>query len=383
MGDRPGNLYDQTVLSGDFASTPGNRSDDSYTVVTTLGGGFKVTIDGFKITSGNANYPNPVSDMRTQGGGLFVDNTSLELENLTVTMNLAVRGGGLYYRGDGEFPGAIEIAKCAFTANQASERGGGVMLRNFAAYDGDNVEQSHIFNSTFTFNRAGNNTWQAAGFGGGGLFVQALDGILKVGNCQFNSNVAVGLGGGVMLFGGNQVHMSNCTVTANTSNATSDQGGSTAYSGGAGIYASIGNQNSYIHNSVLWGNTGAVSPSDLTGPGTAIEGASPSTRIKVQYSDLLYSILPGPPVHPGLGNINADPLFVSPAGQDFRLQATSPCLDIGSDTRVHFDWADLDDDGSTGSEKVPFDLLLQTREVDLPGAGTADIVDMGAHERQL
>lgn len=37
----------------------------------------------------------------------------------------------------------------------------------------------------------------------------------------------------------------------------------------------------------------------------------------------------GSSLHPGLGNLNVDPQFVDPAQRDFRLLASSPCLDHG------------------------------------------------------
>jgi hypothetical protein len=101
----------------------------------------------------------------------------------------------------------------------------------------------------------------------------------------------------------------------------------------------------------------------------------------------------------GTGNIDSDPLFVSPINLDdaptiegnFHLQPTSegsasfasPAIDAADNSAVPPDITDLDGDGDT-SEALPFDLDSQPRFVDNPlpdtGNGTAPIVDMGAYE---
>ena len=146
------------------------------------------------------------------------------------------------------------------------------------------------------------------------------------------------------------------------------------------MYVEQGNRDSFVHNCVLWGNTGSVNPADLNGPGTEIEGSQ--FPIQVRYTDTTYNILAGGNPHPGEGNIDADPLFVSVGGQDYQLQSGSPCVDAGDNARIHEDYADLDDDGVTFTipgvqvgELTPLDLLLQPRMV-------PTTTDMGAFERQ-
>ncbi|MFQ5807169.1 MAG: hypothetical protein ACE5I3_12040, partial [Phycisphaerae bacterium] len=98
----------------------------------------------------------------------------------------------------------------------------------------------------------------------------------------------------------------------------------------------------------------------------------------------------------GIGNIDADPLFVDPDGpdndpntwedNDYRLSVGSPCIDAGDNDAVPPDIADLDGDGDV-DEPIPFDLDGNPRFVDDPGMpdsgnGTPPIVDMGAYEFQ-
>ena len=70
------------------------------------------------------------------------------------------------------------------------------------------------------------------------------------------------------------------------------------------------------------------------------------------------------------GNINAAPEFVDPAGNDFTLKATSPCIDRG-----------IDSGGAAGASAVPsVDRAGQPRKVKLKS--TASSIDIGAFERQ-
>jgi hypothetical protein len=98
----------------------------------------------------------------------------------------------------------------------------------------------------------------------------------------------------------------------------------------------------------------------------------------------------------GAGNLQLDPLFVDADGpdnnpltigdNDYRLAASSPASDAGSNALVAPDLGDVDGDGDV-SEPTPLDLLLQPRFVENPvapnvGQGTPPLVDMGALERQ-
>ena len=96
----------------------------------------------------------------------------------------------------------------------------------------------------------------------------------------------------------------------------------------------------------------------------------------------------------GVGNIDADPLFVDPLGSD-GLAGTldddltpgpgSPAIDAGSNSLAAPDTMDLDGDGDT-REPLPFDLAGNARFVDDPavldtGEGAPPIIDVGPLER--
>ncbi len=76
---------------------------------------------------------------------------------------------------------------------------------------------------------------------------------------------------------------------------------------------------------------------------------------------------------PGIGNIDADPMFVDPLNGDLRLQAGSPAIDAGHNWAIAV-LADTDLDGNPrfAADKIDFD----------PGCGIPVVVDMGAYEYQ-
>ena len=57
--------------------------------------------------------------------------------------------------------------------------------------------------------------------------------------------------------------------------------------------------------------------------------------VDVTYSNIQYS---AGDVLEGIGNINADPLFVDPANNDYHLLAGSSCVDAGPPMALHNDW---------------------------------------------
>jgi hypothetical protein len=152
-------------------------------------------------------------------------------------------------------------------------------------------------------------------------------------NCVFVDNFGQYYGGGMANFTSDPL-VSNCTFIANTSPV------------GGGIYNSSSNPG--ILNSILWGNGGEI----------ANTGSSPG----VSYSNVEGG-------YSGVGNIDADPMFVDPDNGDYRLSAGSPCIDTG--------------DNSTVPKGVLRDLDGNPRFVADACAGAAGAtVDMGSYEFQ-
>ena len=148
-------------------------------------------------------------------------------------------------------------------------------------------------------------------------------------NCTFTGNSATTNGGGMCNYVSSSPTVTNCTFTLNSA-------------GGNG--AGISNEflsNPTMVNCIVWDN----SPDNIYGPAT-----------------ISYSAIEGG--WPGVGNIDADPLFI--AGS-LCLSADSPCIDAGTN--------------SPAGGLPATDLDGNPRCIDGNGDGVAD-VDMGAYEYQ-
>lgn len=104
-----------TTLSGDIGILDDN-TDNSYHVV--IGDSLDETtiLDGFIISSGNANLNGSHDD----GGGMYLTNSNLYLSNLTFTDNrVNTHGGGIY-----NFQGSPILTNVTFSNNSAGWGGG-------------------------------------------------------------------------------------------------------------------------------------------------------------------------------------------------------------------------------------------------------------------
>ena len=151
-------------------------------------------------------------------------------------------------------------------------------------------------------------------------------------NVTFSGNSATD-GGGMFNIGSSPT-LTNVTFSANS-----------AASGGGMATWSSGNPT--LINSILWGNT----PMD-----SQIFGG-----VTITYSDIQGGA-------PGVGNIDADPLFVEAASGNLRLLPGSPAIDAGENDAV--------------PPGITTDLDGSPRFVDYKNTGTAT-VDMGAYEARI
>ncbi|MCZ6612642.1 MAG: hypothetical protein O6941_08390, partial [Planctomycetota bacterium] len=261
----------------------------------------------------------------------------------TVLGGFTVTGGGFFF-GNGmyNFGSSPTVTNCTFSGNSAYDWGGGMYNDN---------SSPTVTNCTFS----GNTVSGFLGGRGGGMYNFASS--PTVTNCVFSANSAtageLGPGSG----GGMYNLVSSPTVTNCTFN------GNTADRGGVGGMHNLGGSPS-VTNCILWGN----SPKEISGAAA------------VRYSDVAGGFA-------GLGNIDADPMFVDPINGDFRLLSGSPCADAGNNWGVPIDADDYDQDGNT-AELFPVDLDGNPRfnadEADFdPGCGVPVVVDMGAYEYQF
>jgi hypothetical protein len=174
----------ETVLSGDLAGNDyinGDKSENSYNVVTFLYPYNTANLNGFTIRRGHAYGP---ADQYSMGGGLH-NIGSLVVKNCLFTNNTAHNGGAVC-----NLSGIPYMVNCIFAVNSATNSGGAAV----------NLLQTEpvFINCLFYNNRA---------YSGGAVFNYSTYHV-KVANCTFHANQAYDLFGGLHQFGGD-VHVNN------------------------------------------------------------------------------------------------------------------------------------------------------------------------------
>lgn len=286
-------------------------------------------LDGFTITNGgNTDY----------GAGIRCMGSSPTIRNCLFLRNAAGLYGGGLCNCYGSNPTVVD---CKFRENSCSQsgiygRGGGMANRqgsspivsnctfidNSAGYNGGalgnfDAGSPRVTRCTFSGNRAD--------FNGGAVFNMAgSEPVFK--NCIFTGNQAGGSGGAMNNYGAVAALM-NCTISGNF--AERSCGG--VWSGATGEVR--------LDNCILWGNTDSRNSQQIELAQLTVESSVAQVRYcNVQgWSGTLA----------GIGNLGLDPLFVDPAGGDYRLQSeglrwdsrqglwifdslTSPCIDTGN-----------------------------------------------------
>jgi hypothetical protein len=214
----------------------------------------------------------------TGGGGVLCYNGGT-LNNCVIRNNTASKsssGGGAGGGVDCEKGGTVN--NCIISNNTASANGGG---GGVYCSQGGSIRNSTLCNNT------------SPGGQGGGILCDSGGATLQ--NCLLYGNTSAD-GGGLYSYQG--VTVRNCTFAGN-SNTTPDNG--------TGIYLGSGGT---VQNSIIVGNLGGGA--NIYNPAGGVIG---------------YSCSPG---LSGSGNITNNPLFVNAAASNFRLTASSPCINVGS-----------------------------------------------------
>ncbi|MCD4781549.1 MAG: right-handed parallel beta-helix repeat-containing protein, partial [Candidatus Omnitrophica bacterium] len=332
VGDRNATLQliNNVELYGGFNGTETQRGQrDFETNVTILSGDLNGD-DGPYFANNGENSYHVVTGSNTDSSAI--------LDGFFITGGNACEyyGGGMNNEG-----GSPTVTNCTFSGNSANWDGGGMSSRNSSS--------PTLTNCTFSGN--------SADMYGGGMSNFFSSPILT--NCTFSGNSAQDSGGGMLNEGGSPT-LTNCTFYGNSADI------------GGGIFNEV-NSNPTLTNCILWGD----SPDELY---------NYSSSPVVSYSNIQGG-------YAGIGNIDADPLFIDPDGpddilgtedDDLRLSAGSSSIDAGDNDAVPTDTLDLDGDGDT-TEPIPYDLAGNARFIDDPattdtGNGTAPIIDMGAYE---
>ena len=306
-------LY-ETILSGDIA-IPEDATDNAYHVVTAkdVGDDSSSQLDGFIIRDGYADGENSEGT----GGGLWIKGESSPVISRCVFVaNYAFEAGGAV-----RVDGGIELllvptlfVDCVFRSNSSDRAGGGVAMSG--------AVWAHLLNCLAHDNSTGNS-------GGGFLYADC----------------------------GGQVS----TIARSTRNYTDDED-----LGAMHFAQGVGCGNAGITNSIIYGNTNASGNAEQAQLSTGeISHISYVTNCDIQNLDN-YS---------GDGNIDVEPMFVNPTGDDFRLQYLSLLLNSGDVSNLAYDEFDIDHD-TDDSEALP-DLDMNDRQVN-----SEYCIDIGAYEEQ-
>ena len=273
---------------------------------------------------------------------------SLFLQNNAVSM-----GGGVF-----NLQASPTISDCVFAEN-TSNKGAG--MRNYI--------NSHptVTYSVFSYNHAGEE--------GGGMDNRKNSNPLVTG-CLFIGNTAASAGGGMHNYVGNAVATGDPIITSslfignrapiggamrNNDPSPIITNSTFAYNEASeGAISSRQGSAPLLTNCIVWGNTGG-----------SFSGDSAPT---VSYSDIQGGF-------PGTGNLDLNPLFVSPAGpdgdvstlddNDYHLLPSSPLIDTGSNDAPGLPPTDLD-----GSPRVMGGTVdMGAYELVVPCAGDFDCDD--------
>ncbi len=376
-GDLSGN--DVELASPDLLLHEPTRRENSYHVVTGSNTDNTALLDGFTITGGNASPSWNRDDENGAGmynkrgdptlidcrflsnsacyagGGMHNVDSNATLTNCAFVGNFAGSGGGMHDNGS-----SVALRSCTFSGNSA-RRGGGM-----------DVYRSEATMAQCVF--LGN----SADYGGGVYTYRSNPGLTQ---CTFSGNSA-DFGGGIYASGSDPA-LTNCTFSSNTAE----------YSGG-GMFNERESA-ATLANCILWGNSDAR----VDGRRSQIFDTAGSLTL-VTYSAVQDNLPHDGDILPGVGNIDAAPLFVDVKGpdgihgtgdEDLGLLPRSPCIDAGDNTVVPPEMDDFDDSGNE-DDPIHINVVGIDRFYDDPctlDVGNPDplrpdlgIVDMGVLEYQ-
>ena len=270
-------------------------------------------------------------------------------------------GGGLY--GD---MGAPSVVRCVFFANKSQFHGGGVELFSLDPF------RARFVNCTFLANQSDNDG------GGLALFFSAH---ADVTHCVFLRNHAADAGGGLAAIERSSVSITGCTFAVNSIRGG---GGPTVTGGAMFIDEQFQSPAAAIQNSILWDKW----PDEIDTSEFCV--SPPCGFTVVSHSDIRGGIPQQPFLVDDQTNVNLNPSFCNLAGLDgllgtlddnARLSISSLIKDLGGDSLVPNDDADVDDNPAT-TGTIPWDLDKRGRLFAAGSAGQSANVDMGAFEEQ-
>jgi len=308
-----------TTLSGDLGAA--GPSDNAYHVVVSSGAVSTAELNGFTISSGNADDWSSISVNSNSlqacfGGGLFCYSSSPILSNLILSNNYAKYGGGIC-NSTSSSPSITAV-----TLNSNSSISGGGMLNTASS------------SPTITNIVISNNTTTGSWTNGGGI-LNEVGSNPTITNALIYKNNATGEGGGIYNINSSPTII-NATIVYNTVTGTGGNGN------GAGVCAS-GTGTLTLQNSLIWSN--------------AVDGTTKNVSGSPTYS---YTLLEGGTVSGTTIISNSNPQFTNTSTDNYHLTRYSPAINHGSNS-LNLNSTDLD-----GNSRIY-------------SAGT---IDLGAYEYQ-
>ena len=246
------------------------------------------------------------------GGGIYVENSSPELTGVIVENNAAEVGGGIYFNNaDVELDHVI-------IRNNGSNFGGGlyatgsiirlasVSIDSNIAYWGAGLYSE---NSNIEIERT-NLRSNHAYIEGGGIYQNGNS--VTISETAITSNAGLDFGGALVCYMG-IMDIDRCTIAGNNAN----------YGSALNIREAVVN----LSNSIVWENGENTVYSSSGSQASMVDIGYTNFYGGEDYLSSSTSII----IEWGEGNLNIDPLFCNPYGNDFALQQGSACLSA-SDT---------------------------------------------------
>ena len=282
------------------------------------------------------------------GGGIRYTKSTLLIQTNLIRMNQASIGSGIYTR-DCSDAGEIADNRIIENGTPGSGSTGGIICDDSEPLISGNLIAGNAGRGFSCLNRippddpllfigntvSGNGSSSSSGGG-----IKCSKSSLSIVNCLVFDNYSSTGGAGIHCKTNSQMAITNCTITRNS---TMDTGG--------GIQL-LDDSIASVKNTILWDN------SAFGGPEIWLGDSHNASTLFISYSDVedgqsSCHTEPNCILDWGAGMIDADPLFVDRARDDFHLPFDSPCRSAGDRNAPWLPDIDFEGDPRTGLFAFP------------------------------